>query len=80
MSNCSPCSKSVKSVVFMNKVPNNDFLALTCNNQEQLAPFTLEHDQYLIEVWDTGVIYFCPKTPATIIGTVILPANIASTC
>jgi succinylglutamate desuccinylase len=45
----------------MNKIPNHDFLTLTRENEKHLAPFTIEHNQYVIEVWDTGVIYFAPK-------------------
>lgn len=45
----------------MNKIPNNDFLSLTLNNENHLTPFTIEHEQNTIEVWDTGVIYFAPK-------------------
>jgi succinylglutamate desuccinylase len=45
----------------MNNIPDNDFLALTRQNQLNLAPFSVEHDTCIVQVWDTGVIYFCPK-------------------
>lgn len=46
----------------MTQIPNNDFLTLTRDNPESLAPFSLNHDSLDIEVWDTGVIYIAPKS------------------
>ena len=48
----------------MSVIPNNDFLALTTDNEWHLAPFNIEDPNYIIEVWDTGVIYFQPKSIA----------------
>jgi len=43
------------------KIPNNDFLSLTRDNEHKLTPFTVDHEQCVVKIWDTGVIYFCPK-------------------
>ena len=45
----------------MSQIENNDFLALTRQHEWHLDPFQLQHDDYQIEVWDTGVISFAPK-------------------
>lgn len=45
----------------MSLIENNDFLALTRQHEWHLDPFQLDNDDYQIEVWDTGVIYFKPK-------------------
>lgn len=45
----------------MSPIENNDFLALTRLNEWHLDPFQFDNDDYQIEVWDTGVIYFKPK-------------------
>ena len=45
----------------MSHIPNNDFLSLTRQNEWHLEPFNIENDDYQIQVWDTGVIYFHPK-------------------
>lgn len=50
----------------ISQIPNNDFLTLTRQNEWHLEPFTIEHNKYVIEVWDTGVIFFEPKQKATI--------------
>jgi succinylglutamate desuccinylase len=45
----------------MNKISNNDFLALTRANEYFLTPFSIDHPQCDIDILATGVIYFCPK-------------------
>lgn len=47
----------------MNNIPNNDFLHFTRENEFTLSPFSVDHPDYIINVLDTGVIYFCPKNP-----------------
>ena len=46
----------------MSQIPNNDFLSLTRDNEWHLDPFTIDNPEYDIQVWDTGVIFFQPKT------------------
>lgn len=46
----------------MSLITSTDFLALTRQNEWHLDPFTIDNEDYQIEVWDTGVIFFNPKT------------------
>ena len=45
----------------MTQIPNNDFLALTRQNEWSMPGFTIELDSCLVEVWDTGVLSVKPK-------------------
>ena len=45
----------------LSKIPNNGFLTLTRQNEWSLDAFNVENDHCIIEVWDTGVIYFAPN-------------------
>ena len=40
-----------------------DFLSVTRDNEWHLEPFEVEHSDYNISVWDTGVMHIEPKAP-----------------
>ncbi len=45
---------------------NSDFLSITRENEWHLDPVELEHADYNISVWDTGVMHISPKTTPSV--------------
>lgn len=60
----------------MSEINNNNFLALTRENETSLAPFSFSDAAHHFEVWDTGVLLVAPKSPTNFDKAVVLSAGV----